>query len=94
MPENARRARRKYLRGGMQRHVCNSLGIKVYFTIVGVRESFEQLGKRPLRAVPAIHERRNDGQPQLSAPVVCKRAVGLGSAGLAGQRRTAQRQRA
>lgn len=67
MPENARRIRGKYLRRGIQRQVFDALGIEMDFAVIVAREALEQFGKGALRAVAAVHKRRNDGEPQVSA---------------------------
>ena len=47
--------------------VLDALRIKMNFAMVVARESFEQFGEGTLRTVLTVYERRNDGQPQVSA---------------------------
>jgi hypothetical protein len=67
VPENRARSLHTSSSRAMQDEVRDTLGIKMNFTMLFVREVFEQFGESALGAVAAIDERTNDCEPQVSA---------------------------
>ena len=51
--------------------ILDILRIEMNFTVVLLRQSFEQLGKCALSAMTAIHERRDNRESQVSGPSGC-----------------------
>jgi len=49
--------------------ILDTLGVKMNFAMVIAGEAFQQFGEGTLGAVPAVHERRDDREPQVSASV-------------------------
>jgi len=56
MPDDPARASRLRNTRLSQLNVFDALGVQMNFAMLVTREAFEQLGKRALRAVPAINE--------------------------------------
>ena len=60
---------------GPEDEIVDTLGIKMDFTAMVPREALQQFGKGAFRAVAAVHERGDDGQPQVSASVAVERGA-------------------
>jgi hypothetical protein len=54
--------------GTIKRKILYALSIEMDFTMPIACKAFEQFGKRPFRAMAAVHKRRDDREPQVSAP--------------------------
>ena len=51
---------------GSERKVVGTFRIEMDCAVIVAGQAFEQLGEGAFRAVPAVNERRNNGQPQVS----------------------------
>lgn len=50
-----------------QGEILDPLGVQMNFAMIVARQAFEQFGESPFRPMPAVDERRNDREPQVSA---------------------------
>ena len=67
MPEDRARFLRTAWHLAIQCEVLYPLRVQMDFAVIDARQAFQQLGKRPLRPMPAVDERRNDREPQVNA---------------------------
>jgi hypothetical protein len=57
VPEDASGSRRENIAGMTDREIFDAIRVEMNFAVVGARQSFQQLGKRALRPMTAVHKR-------------------------------------
>jgi hypothetical protein len=67
VPEDASGSRRENTAGITDREILDSICIEMNFAVVCARKTFQQLCEGTLRPMTAVHERRDNGQAQVSA---------------------------
>ena len=67
MPENVSGSWRENASGIIYREIFDAICVEMNFALIGMRKTIQQLGESTLRAMAAVHERRNNREAQVSA---------------------------